>query len=74
MMGHNVIFRENCIISVLILKNITEIAIRTGQCLFKFPFFERDNVPNGSGLMIDYQTLKIYHLLFENGRIVKKVV
>ena len=75
MVGHNIIFRENCIMSVLILKNnVTEVAIRTGQCLIKLPFVERETLPNGNGVMVDYQSLKIYHILFHNGRILKKVV
>ncbi len=61
--------------SVLILKNnVTEIAIRTGQCLIKLPFMDKENIPSGNGVLVDYQSLKIYHILFQNGRIVKKVV
>jgi hypothetical protein len=53
--GHNVIFRENCIMSVLFLKNNSfEIVLRTGQCIIKLPFNEKENLPNGSGVLIDY--------------------
>lgn len=75
MTGHNVIFRENCIISVLFLKNgMYEVVLRTGQCVIKVPYYEKDDLPNGNGVLIDYQTMKIYHILFQYGRITKKIV
>jgi hypothetical protein len=40
--GHNIIFRENCMISALLFKNGTmEMAVRTGQCIIKIPYHEK---------------------------------
>jgi len=40
MVGHNILYRENAIISVLFIKtNSFEIVVRTGQCIFKLPFY-----------------------------------
>jgi hypothetical protein len=42
MTGHNIIFRENCLMSVLFLKNsMYEVVVRTGQKIIKLPFYER---------------------------------
>lgn len=75
MTGHNVIFRDNWMMSVLFLKNqMFEIVMRTGLCILKLPFYEKENQPNGNGVLIDYLTMKIYHILFQSGKIVKKIV
>lgn len=75
MSGHNIVFRDNSIISVLFLKkNMYEIVIRFGYFIAKIPFYDRENQPSGNGLLIDYQNMKIYHVLFERGRISKKIV
>lgn len=71
--GHNVLFRENCIASLLFHKNSHEVVLRTGQCVVKLPFPEREELPTGSGLLVDYQAMKAYHLLFHAGRLVRKI-
>jgi hypothetical protein len=51
-----------------------EIALRMGHYIFKLPFYEMDNIPNGNGVLIDFKEMKLYHLFYEGGRLVKKIV
>lgn len=71
--GHNIIFREDCIVSLIYVKNGYEMAVRTGQYIIKMTFPEKEELPNGSGVFVDYQAMKVYHLLFQNGKIVRKI-
>jgi hypothetical protein len=75
MTGHNILLRENVIASVLYLKKgCYETVVRKGQCIFKIPFNEQSALPHGNGLLIDYENMKIYHLVYHSGRLIKKIV
>lgn len=53
--GHNIIFRENSIASVL-FKSASEyeIVYKTGKSIIKIPFAENSERANGLGVLIDY--------------------
>jgi hypothetical protein len=51
-----------------------EVVVRTGQCIIKIPYYEKETLANGNGILVDYQTMKIYHLFFQSGKIVRKIV
>jgi hypothetical protein len=73
--GQNIYFRENTIISVIqIKKGSYEVAIRTGCVIIKIPFYEQGDTPNGSGVLIDYQEYKMFHLVYQYGELTKKIV
>lgn len=72
--NHNVLLRDNAIISLLFVRKGYEVAIRTGQCVLKLPFADLGDSPSGSGVLIDYQTSTMYHLIYQTGRLAKKIV
>ena len=73
--GHNVFFRENMIVSLLHLKKGNyELALRTSHFIFKVPFYDCQDLPNGNGVLIDYKDQKLYHLVYQRGELIKKIV
>ena len=75
---HSVFFRDNAIASLLhIRKGNFEIALRTKHFIFRLPFSDvddRGDQPNGNGVLIDFRENKLYHLVYQRGVIVKKIV
>lgn len=73
--AHNIFFKENAIASVLyIKKDGYESVLRTGHYVIKIPFYDNGKVANGNGVLIDFSEMKIYHLFFHHGKIIKKIV
>ena len=73
--GHNIIFRENSIISMLYLNpNEFEIAYKQGNYIILLPFNDGTMKTNGSGVLIDYHDHKIYKLTYKKGTLVNKIL
>lgn len=45
---------------------------KTGIYIFKIPYYDGTN-PNGTGLLIDFAAKHIYHLIYQDGTIAKKI-
>ena len=73
--GHSVFFGENEIASVLYIRNGNyEIVVRRGCCILKVPFYGCDDTANGNGVLLDYGEMKMYHLVYQTGKLFRKVV
>lgn len=73
--GHNIIFRDNSITSILFRNSLDyDIAYKVDKYIIKIPFTDTTHRANGPACLIDYQHSKLYHLLFQDGAIVEKVL
>lgn len=68
--GHNIIFRENSITSLLYCNSQElEVAYKQGHCILLVPFTDNSFKAHGTGLLIDYDHHKIYRLTYKRGAI-----
>ena len=73
--GHNIIFRENSITSVLFISSTHyEIAYKVGRVILKVPFADASHRAHGNGVLIDYEQRQIYELVFRGGSLVGKIL
>ena len=75
MVGHNVIYSKNAIISVLFIKgSLYEMVSRTEHYIFQIIYDDQEQTITGNGLLIDFKNKKIYHLIYNRGKVMKKIV
>jgi hypothetical protein len=59
--GHNVIFRDNSITSILFRTHLDyEIAYKVDRFIIKIPFSDSSHRANGTGCLIDYPNAKLF--------------
>lgn len=59
--GHNIIFRDNSIASILFRNGADyEIAYKIDKLIIKIPFNDSTHRANGEGYLIDYKDSKIF--------------
>ncbi len=51
-----------------------EVAVRSGQCVIKIPFYEKEELANGNGVLIDFHKMTIYHIFYQGGKVTRKIV
>jgi hypothetical protein len=51
-----------------------EVAVRSGQCVIKVPFYEKEELANGNGVLIDFHKMTIYHIFYQSGKVTRKIV
>ena len=65
LVGHNIFFRDNEIASVLYRsRGSFEIVYRTQSFILKLPYVDHEDLVSGSGELIDFSSMKIYHLIY----------
>lgn len=70
--GHNVYYKENCILSIEFNKN------KVKECVLRIPNYllliryNKDNKPEGKALLAVYESRSIYYILFRKGIVVEK--
>ena len=73
--GHNIIFRENSITSILYLSmSEFQIAYKQGNYIIMVSFNDGSMRANGGGVLIDYCNHRIYRLGYKKGKLYEKVL
>lgn len=72
--GHNVVFMENCLLSIEYVKNkISECVIRVPQYL-QLLNYNKEGQLEGKCILVDYHRRAIYYVLFRKNTMIQKAV
>ena len=73
--GHNIIFRENSLTSILYLSpSEFQIAYKQSHYIILIPFNDGSHKANGPGILLDYYNHRIFRLHYKKGVLCDKIL